>query len=114
MRKPAFLGCVLSIAPLVAAASSHFSSGGTAHAARGAKPITSIGVKYGTSPSTVTYSALTSGERIGVNCPTDRQCLLLQLRTQGLELKEKDGGKLTPEHRTQLQSELDSINARFH
>jgi len=49
-----------------------------------------------------------------VNCATDKQCLLLQLRTQGLELKEKDGGNLTPEHRAELQAQLDLINARYH
>jgi hypothetical protein len=39
---------------------------------------------------------------------------LLQLRNQGLALKEKDGGNLTPEHRAELQAQLDLINARYH
>jgi hypothetical protein len=112
MKGLLFTGCILSILPWVASASSPVSAGVTAHAAVIAKPVSTIGIKYN-SPYNLTYSDLIRGERIGVNCPTDRQCLLVRLRHHGLELKEKDGGTLTPEHRAQLQAELNSINARF-
>lgn len=108
--------CALIVLPMAAFASYHGPSGGNARVAGGRTcPRTStIGIKYGTYPYSNTFSSLTRSEHIGVNCATDRQCLLLQLRNQGLALKEKDGGTLTPEHRLELQAQLDSINARFH
>jgi hypothetical protein len=36
---------------------------------------------------------------------------LLSLRDQGLRLRQADGGTLTPEHRAELQSKLDSLLA---
>jgi len=36
---------------------------------------------------------------------------LIALRREALELREKDGGTLTPEHYAMLQAKLDRINA---
>jgi len=36
---------------------------------------------------------------------------LMDLRSEGVELQAKDGGTLTPEHRTYLQGKLDAIQA---
>lgn len=126
-RSSVLIACALLVLPVAALAAAHTGSHGatsTAPAAGkgcngtcsniGIKYRTNIGIKYGTYPDNVTFSSLTRSERVGVNCAVDRQCLLLQLRNQGLALKEKDGGKLTPEHRAELQAQLDSINARYH
>jgi len=114
-------GCALLVLPVAAFASGHSGSGhaaasGGTHAAvcTGCDAHVSSSVGARNSNSSVTFSSLVRSERVGVNCATDKQCLLLQLRTQGLELKEKDGGNLTPEHRAELQAQLDLINARYH
>ncbi len=113
--------CALLVLPVAAFASGHGVGGhaaasGSAHAAvcAGGNAHASSFAGARSSSSSVTYSSLVRGDRIGVNCATDRQCLLLQLRNQGLELKEKDGGNLTAEHRAELQAQLDLINARYH
>ena len=41
-----------------------------------------------------------------------KQVQLLSLRREALELREKDGGTLTPEHYAMLQAKLDRINAQ--
>ncbi|MGO9036540.1 MAG: hypothetical protein ACLPX1_01435 [Steroidobacteraceae bacterium] len=125
----ALIGCfALLMVPVAALASSpHAASRGAGGQPAGATathgPIeckncsdahSTIGLKYNGLNSGTPFSTLIRGELIAANCPTDRQCLLLQLRNQGLALKEKDGGKLTAEHRAQLQAQLDLINARYH
>jgi hypothetical protein len=112
----ALVGCAtLILLPMAAFAVSHASStpGASIHVSN-PKPCPSLGVKYGTSPYTNTFSSFLNGDRSAVNCAVDRQCRLLQLRNQGLALKEKDGGKLTAAHRAELQAQLDSINGRSH
>jgi hypothetical protein len=37
---------------------------------------------------------------------------LLDLRDEGMRLRQADGGTLMPEHRDYLQSKLDNINSR--
>jgi hypothetical protein len=118
-RSSVLIACFLLVLPVAALAAAHAGSHGAASTAPAAAkashgPVSNIGIKYGTYPNNVTFSTLTRSERVGVNCAVDRQCLLLQLRNQGLALQEKDGGKLTSEHRAELQAQLDLINARFH
>lgn len=38
---------------------------------------------------------------------------LLQLREEGQDLRDADGGKLTPEHYAYLQTKLDAIQAKY-
>jgi hypothetical protein len=44
--------------------------------------------------------------------PSRRGKDLIELRAEGLKIRQQDGGKLTPEHRAALQARLNRINGR--
>jgi len=94
--------------------------GGGGHLSSGATQAKSPHVTRYDNPGVLHYLEPSSGiqfaryegcgaVRAKPGCAPAPSVQLLSLRDQGLRLREADGGTLTPEHRAELQSKLDSI-----
>jgi len=77
-------------------------------------PVSAASAQSAAQYGTYGVYGIAPGEKVTVPASKDEvwRLQVLDLRREALEMQERDGGTLTPEHRAMLQAKLDRINAQ--